>query len=292
MKEWKEYKIGDLCKITSSRRIFAIEYKDFGVPFYRGKEIIEKQKGNKISTELFISQERYDEIKAKHGVPQKGDMLLTSVGTLGIPYVVQDEVFYFKDGNLTWFSDFNNLDSRFLYYWFLSPIGKDNIDSKAIGSTQKALTIDTLSRFEISLPPLEEQKKIANILGTIDDKIEINRRINDNLEQQAQALFKSWFVDFEIPNEEGEPYKSSGGKMVESGLGLIPEGWRTGSIYKYVKVIYGAPYKSTLFNENKEGNPLIRIRDLKTFTPQYYTPELLPNTEFVCTGDVVAGMDA
>lgn len=181
MKEWKEYKIGDLCKITSSRRIFAIEYKDFGVPFYRGKEIIEKQKGNKISTELFISQERYDEIKAKHGVPQKGDMLLTSVGTLGIPYVVQDEVFYFKDGNLTWFSDFNNLDSRFLYYWFLSPIGKDNIDSKAIGSTQKALTIDTLLRFEISLPPLEEQKKIANILGTIDDQIEINRRINDNL---------------------------------------------------------------------------------------------------------------
>ena len=195
MTEWKTYKIGDLCKISSSKRIFAKEYKDSGIPFYRGKEIIEKQKGNKISTELYISQERYDEIKAKHGVPLKGDMLLTSVGTLGIPYIVQDEVFYFKDGNLTWFYNFEGIDSHYLYYWFLSPIGKMNIDSKAIGSTQKALTIETLSKFEISLPSLEEQRRIAGILGAIDDKIENNRRINTNLELQAQALYKQWFVD-------------------------------------------------------------------------------------------------
>ncbi len=195
MTEWKTYKIGDLCNISSSKRIFAKEYKDSGIPFYRGKEIIEKQKGNKISTELYISQERYEEIKTKHGVPKKGDMLLTSVGTLGIPYIVQDEVFYFKDGNLTWFYDFEGLDSKYLYYWFLSPIGKMNIDSKAIGSTQKALTIETLSKFEISLPPLEEQWRIAGILGAIDDKIENNRRINTNLELQAQALYTQWFVD-------------------------------------------------------------------------------------------------
>ena len=192
MTNWKIYKIGDLCKISSSKRIFAKEYKNSGIPFYRGKEIIEKQKGNKISTELYISQERYEEIKTKHGVPQKGDMLLTSVGTLGIPYIVQDEVFYFKDGNLTWFYNFEGIDSRYLYYWFLSPIGKMNIDSKAIGSTQKALTIETLSKFEISLPPLAEQRRIAGILGAIDDKIENNRRINTNLELQAQALFDEW----------------------------------------------------------------------------------------------------
>ena len=205
MTSWKTYRIGELCKISSSKRIFAKEYKDSGIPFYRGKEIIEKQKGNKISTELYISQERYDEIKAKHGVPQKGDMLLTSVGTLGIPYIFQDEVFYFKDGNLTWFYDFEELDSRYLYYWFLSPIGKMNIDSKAIGSTQKALTIETLSKFEISLPSLEEQRRIAGILGAIDDKIENNRRINANLELQAQALYKQWFVDNRSDDWEEKP---------------------------------------------------------------------------------------
>ena len=226
MTNWKTYKLGDLCKISSSKRIFAKEYKDSGIPFYRGKEIIEKQKGNKISTELYISQERYDEIKAKHGVPQKDDMLLTSVGTLGIPYIVQDEVFYFKDGNLTWFYDFEDLDSRYLYYWFLSPIGKMNIDSKAIGSTQKALTIETLSKLEISLPSLEEQRRIAGILGAIDDKIECNRRINTNLELQAQALYKQWFVDNRSDNWEEKPlseiaefvggYSYKGNELVES----------------------------------------------------------------------------
>ncbi|MDY5302605.1 MAG: restriction endonuclease subunit S [Candidatus Cryptobacteroides sp.] len=106
---------------------------------------------------------------------------------------------------------------------------------------------------------------------------------NHNLEEQAQALYKSWFVDF-------EPFKDD--KFVESELGMIPEGWRVGSIYEHVNVIYGAPYKSALFNENKNGFPLIRIRDLKDCKPQFYTPELLPNSEFVMSGDIVAGMDA
>ena len=195
MEEWKKYKIGDLCSISSSKRIFAKEYQSSGVPFFRGKEIIEKQKGESISTELYISRSRYDEIKIKYGVPKEGDMLLTSVGTLGIPYIVKNENFYFKDGNLTWFSAFKGLNSKFLYYWFLSPIAKNAIEAKAIGSTQKALTIDTLSKFEINLPDIDTQNRIASILSFIDDKIELNRRINDNLEQQAQALFKSWFVD-------------------------------------------------------------------------------------------------
>ena len=116
--------------------------------------------------------------------------------------------------------------------------------------------------------------------------------INDNLEQQAQALYKQWFVDFEFPNEEGNSYKSSGGKMVDSVLGQIPDGWSVGDIYALINVVYGAPYKSSLFNEDKNGFPLIRIRDLKTFSPQYYTPEILPNTECIEAGDVVAGMDA
>ncbi len=195
MEEWKKYKIGDLCSISSSKRIFAKEYQSSGVPFFRGKEIIEKQKGESISTALYISRSRYDEIKIKYGVPKEGDMLLTSVGTLGTPYIVKNENFYFKDGNLTWFSDFKGLNSKFLYYWFLSPIAKNAIEAKAIGSTQKALTIDALSKFEINIPNIDTQNRIASVLSFIDDKIELNRRINDNLEQQAQALFKSWFVD-------------------------------------------------------------------------------------------------
>lgn len=150
--EWKEVTLGDLCEISSSKRIFAKEYQTNGIPFYRGKEIIEKQKGNTISNELFISRNRFEEIKAKYGVPQQRELLLTSVGTLGVPYVIKEEEFYFKDGNLTWFRHFNELDVEYLYYWFLSPYGKNEINAKAIGSTQKALTIDSLSKFNIKIP--------------------------------------------------------------------------------------------------------------------------------------------
>ena len=230
MEEWKKYKIGDLCSISSSKRIFAKEYQSSGVPFFRGKEIIEKQKGESISTELYISRSRYDEIKIKYGVPKEGDMLLTSVGTLGIPYIVKNENFYFKDGNLTWFSDFKGLNSKFLYYWFLSPIAKNAIEAKAIGSTQKALTIDALSKFEINIPDIDTQNRIASVLSFIDDKIKLNRRINDNLEQQAQALFKSWFVDF-------EPFKE--GKFADSELGMIPESWGVCSAETIFKINIG-----------------------------------------------------
>ena len=91
MEEWKEYKLGEVCTISSSKRIFASEYQKNGIPFYRGKEIIEKQNGRQISNELFISEDRYNEIKCKYGAPKEGDMLLSSVGTLGVPYIIKNE---------------------------------------------------------------------------------------------------------------------------------------------------------------------------------------------------------
>ena len=236
MSEWKEYRLGDVCEISSSKRIFAQEYTIEGIPFFRGKEIIEKQRGTSVSTELYISHKRYNEIKNKFGVPQKGDMLLTSVGTLGIPYVVKDEQFYFKDGNLTWFRNFNDIVVDFLYYWILSKYGRPQIESRAIGTTQRALTIENLRKFEINLPPLDEQRRIASILSSLDDKIAVNRRICENLEAQAQALFKHWFIDF-------APFKD--GKFVESELGMIPEGWRVGTLGEHVDNLGGYSYKGS-----------------------------------------------
>lgn len=154
MEEWKEYKLGDICNISSSKRIFAEEYVSSGIPFYRVKEIIEKHNKNTVSSELFITHERFAEIKSKFPVPQIDDILLTSVGTLGIPWLVNESNFYFKDGNLTWFrSNTEKVNPKFLYYWFESNYAKKQIDSMCIGSTQKALTIDTLSKFSIKIFP-------------------------------------------------------------------------------------------------------------------------------------------
>ena len=187
--EWKEYKLGEVCSISSSKRIFANEYTSSGIPFYRGKEIIQKHEKKKVSSDLFISETRYNEIKSKFPVPSIGDILLTSVGTLGVPWLVDEEKFYFKDGNLTWFRvNKDYIDSSFLYYWLESDFAKNQIDAKCIGSTQKALTIDTLEKFTISLPTLAEQQRIAKILSSLDDEIELNNAINRNLEEQVNSI--------------------------------------------------------------------------------------------------------
>ena len=197
MGEWREQQLCELVDISSSKRIFYNEYVSVGIPFYRSKEIIEKHNGKTISTELQISIEKYNDIKEKFGVPVEGDLLLTSVGTLGIPYIVQkDENFYFKDGNLTWFRNFNNsLLNKFLYYWIISPIGKSEIDMVSIGSTQPALTIMGLKGIIINIAPLAEQRAIASVLSSLDDKIDLLHRENKTLEAIAGILFRQWFVE-------------------------------------------------------------------------------------------------
>ena len=191
-KGWVETTLGEVATISSSKRIFHSDYVNSGIPFYRSKEVIEKQKGNNISTELFITKEKFNEIKSKFGAPEKDDLLLTSVGTLGVPYLVKiNEIFYFKDGNLTWFRKYNGLAPNYIYHFFLSSIGKERLNEITIGSTQSALTISGLKNININLPPLDEQKSIADILSSFDDKIELLREQNKTLETLSQTLLNS-----------------------------------------------------------------------------------------------------
>lgn len=235
-------KIGDICDVGSSKRIYASDYTESGIPFYRSKEVIELATNQEIINELFISKDKFNQLDEKFGSPKNGDILLASIGAnMGIPYYVNTNYkFYFKDGNVTWFKNFkNNVNSKYIYYWIKSPLTQQKFINIAIGSAQKALTIDSLKKLDIYLPPLEEQEKIANILSSLDDKIELNNEMNKTLEEMAQSIFKRWFVDFEFPNEDGEPYKSSGGEMVDSELGMIPKGWEVQCIGDIGNVITG-----------------------------------------------------
>jgi len=148
---WELIKISKFVEISSSKRIFHGEYVDNGIPFYRSKEIIELSTKPDISTELFISKERFDKIKNKFDVPIKGDILLTAVGTLGVSFQVRDNnPFYFKDGNLIWFKNFNEqLTSDFLYNWLKLKSTQSQLGIISIGSTQKALTIASIKELEI-----------------------------------------------------------------------------------------------------------------------------------------------
>ncbi|MDD4729320.1 MAG: restriction endonuclease subunit S [Dysgonamonadaceae bacterium] len=232
MSEWKEYKLGDIAEITSSKRIFYSEYVENGVPFYRSKEIIDLFNRRDIQTELFITEKRFNEIEVKFGVPMEDDILLTSVGSLGVPYKVKPkDKFYFKDGNLTWF---RNLDKSkvipdFLFTWISSNVGKQKLDEVSIGSTQAALTISGLKTIEILLPDIKTQKSIATILSSLDDKIDLLHRQNITLEKMAETLFRQWFV------EEAK------------------EDWEEISLYDAIELVGGGTPKTTV-NEYWDGN--------------------------------------
>ena len=211
MREWKACSLGDVVDIGSSKRIFYEDYVAEGVPFYRSKEVIERAKGNSVSTELFITEKKFEEISKRWGAPEQGDLLLTSVGTLGVPYLVgKGERFYFKDGNLTWFRSFKKeLSNRFLLYWFVSPIGRSELDMASIGSTQAALTIQGLKKLELRLPEPAEQESITAVLSSLDAKIDLLHRQNKTLEALAETLFRQWFVELNGPSDAGGDWEST-----------------------------------------------------------------------------------
>lgn len=132
-------------------------------------------------------------------------------------------------------------DSLFLYYLSTSSIFRDiAIKSMTGTSGRQRVQTETIANHKFILPQLKEQKAIAEVLSSFDDKIELLREENKTLEAMAQALFKNWFVDFEFPNKDGKPYKLSGGKMIDSELGEIPDGWRVGNVGDYVEIRGGS----------------------------------------------------
>ena len=247
-------KLGEYCDITSSKRVFASQYVSKGIPFYRSREIIEKKEMKDISEPLFISEELYNSFKTKFGVPKEGDVLLTSVGTLGIPYVVKNETFYFKDGNLTWMRNFKeSLNSKYLYYWLNSKFGKESLTIRAIGSSQAALTIDILKKYKLFLPEISSQGNIVDILSTYDDLIENNNKRIKLLEQMAEHLYKEWFVHFRFPNNENTEFKNG-----------IPKGWEYVKLDDILSFDRGISYSSEEI-DCEDGLNLINLKNIDAF---------------------------
>ena len=280
--KWEKVKLGNVCEITSSKRIFYSEYVDDGVPFYRSKEIIESDEGKVIENPLYISVDKYNEIKEKFGVPQTGDMLLTSVGTIGIPYIIKKkDCFYFKDGNLTWFRDFREgLNSKYLYYWIKSSEGTGILYNTTIGSSQKALTISALKNIKVSLPPRSVQDKIVEVVSAYDDLIENNQKQIKLLEEAAQRLYKEWFVNLRFPGHENT-------KIVDG----VPEGWQ------WCKVRDVADINSSALPKNYKGDFIdyvdlgsVRCGHIETRTR--YNLNEAPGRAKRCAkdGDIIWGM--
>ena len=243
---WMLTTIGEHCTVTSSKRFHISDRSESGVPFYCSRQIIQRNHGEEITDFDFIREEFYMDVAKRFGVPQENDLLVTTRGTIGIPYLYRsDDRFYFADGNLTWMKDFKQtLLPQYLYYWFLTEEGQNKIDAIAKGTAQKAVPIAGIKSLEIRLPPIVTQQSITNILASYDKLIENNQKQIKLLEEAAQRLYKEWFVDLRFPGYENTP-------VVDG----VPEGWSVQCLSDFANVIMGQSPKSEFYNQEKNGLP-------------------------------------
>lgn len=230
-----------------------------------------------MTTELFISKDKYFEIKQNFGAPTNGDILISAVGERsGIPYLVNcDGDFYFKDGNLIWLRNINqDVNSYYLVYFLKSPIGQNLLESSMIGSAQRALTIVGLKNIILRLPLFSEQTAIASVLSSLDDKIDLLHRQNKTLEQMAETLFRQRFLP-----------ASAGQAVVEEAdskeFMLLDE---------IVETVNGVSYKSSELNPSKtamvslksfDRNGGFSIDGFKEFTGKYKEKQIVVEGDLI-----------
>lgn len=220
-----------------------------------------------------------------------GDICVARTGaTTGTTYTVKENVeAVFASYLIRYKIDKKVADPFYVGHLLRSEDWNDHVRSIIGGSAQPGANAKQFASFEFLLPSLGSQHTIAKILSDLDEKIELNHRMNKTLESIAHALFKRWFVDFEFPNEKGKPYKSSGGKMMDSEQGEIPIGWSLRSLYECADYINGSAFKNEDFSIKKQGLPIIKIGELKSGISDktMFTEASLENKYRVESGDIL-----
>ena len=206
--EWKKVRLGDLCNVQTGpfgSQLHSKDYADKGTPIVT----VEHLGNRKFSTQNLPLVTDSDKHRLSKYILEQGDIVFSRVGSVDrCSLVGRQESGWMFSGRCLRVRVSEKIDSGYLYYYFCQETTKQHIRNIAVGATMPSINTKLLQDITIGLFPLDKQKRIAGILGSLDDKIEINNKINANLEEQAQALFKRWFVDFEFPDENGNPYKS------------------------------------------------------------------------------------
>lgn len=296
---WQELPLGDLVADITVGHVgpMASEYRDSGVPFLRSQNV----KAGRIDLEdvKYVSPEFHGKLKNSSLSP--GDVVVVRTGAPGTAAVVPQDLHPLNCADLVIIRPSNHLHPRLISYVFNSTFGWSVVRAQLVGAVQQHFNVGSARRMLISVPPPREQEAIVTILGALDDKIELNRRTSETLEQMARALFKSWFIDFDPVRAKAEGRVPFGvdeataahfpRTLRHSDSGVIPEGWRVSGIHDVAVVEYGAPYSSRRFTTEDIGLPVIRIRDLASQKPEIRTDEQHPREVRVQPGDIVVGMD-
>lgn len=279
MEDWKEYKLGDVCTELSDglhkapRFIVGGDYIFVNAKNIVGGFIVDNDPTKKSSHEEYL----------KYSSPLNNTTILYSIdGTIGNIALYRGEKCILGKGACYLNPDPQKLDRMFLYYELQSTRFKAYIDKMSTGSTIKHISLKTMRGYNFLCPPLATQYKISSILKSIDDKIECNRRINENLEQQAQALFKSWFVDF-------EPFKDQ--PFVESELGMIPQGVEVNSLSEIADYVNGLAMQKYRPVNGEEGLPVLKIKELGQGgfddNSELCSPSLIGEKYIIKDGDII-----
>ena len=206
---WEWVRLGEVFDVTSSKRVMKKEWQNEGIPFYRAREIVSIKNNRPLKDPIFLNESTYNEKIKVSGVPKVNDILLTGVGTLGIPYIVKDnKKFYFKDGNIIWLKNISDINSQYLSYYIQSPYMVKEINNGR-GTTVATLTIIRAKDLMIPLPPLPEQSRIA---AKIAQLFALLLKVESSTQQYAklQTLLKSKVLDLAMrgklikqdPNDE------------------------------------------------------------------------------------------
>ena len=193
---------------------------------------------------------------------KRDDILIPTVGTIGGCCISKEDRGCIAQNLIALRINKEIADADFLYYYFSSSLFRRHLLNLDIGGVQPSIKVPHILDLEISLPPLSSQHRIANILSSFDNKIELLRKENNTLEDIAQSIFKEWFVKYNFPNKDGKPYRDNNGKMIDSELGLIPDGWRVGKLGEVCELKSGYAFKGNDFTDNSHTK-VIKIKDLK-----------------------------
>ena len=244
MSEWQEYNIGDLCDGIYDGPHATPKKTDLG-PIFLG---ISNLSGGRIdlSNAEHLSEESFKKW-TRRIIPQANDVVFSYETRLGEAALIPNGLRCCLGRRMALMRpNLEKVDPQFLLYAFLSPSFQETICARTIhGSTVNRIALTEFPSYPLKIPSLTIQKNISSTLHNLDAKIENLRSQNQTLEKIAQTLFNYWFIDFEFPNEFGEPYKSSGGEMVTSELGDIPVGWRVGKIGDEVETLGGGTPSTT-----------------------------------------------
>lgn len=273
----KKIKLKECCSSIVDGDHQSMPLAERGIPFI----VISDIKDNRLCFDnvRFVPLEYYDALDESRR-PRKGDVLLTVKGSFGIPVYVKEDVDFTFQRDIAIFKCNDRINPRYLYYVFKNPLFYKYADMMAIGSAQRALTLNTLRNTEIDFPELEVQDKVVRYLSTYDDLIENNQKQIRLLEEAAQRLYKEWFVDLRFPGHENV-------KIVDG----VPEGWKKEWLINLANIQYGYAFDGSLFNNKKKGTPIIRIRNVPSGLTEDYTSEEADSQYIVHNGEIVVGMD-